>query len=70
MKETGSRGGFGPALRALRTAANLTLEEVSEAAGVSPSYLSRAENNQVTPTAGWVQLVAIAIGDHLAKEAA
>lgn len=43
----------------------MTLEQVSEAAGVSPSYLSRAENDQVTPTAGWVQLVAVAIGEHL-----
>jgi len=63
MTQTTTPGGFGPALRALRTTAGLTLEEVSDRAGVSPSYLSRAENNQVTPTAGWVQLVAVAIGE-------
>jgi len=44
----------------------MTLDEVAEAAGVSPSYLSRAENDQVAPTAGWIQLVAVAIGDHIA----
>lgn len=57
--------GFGGALKALRTAAGMTLEQVSDAAGVSLSYLSRAENDQVTPTAGWVQLVAVAIGNHI-----
>ena len=57
--------GFGNALRALRLRADMSLEQVSEAAGVSQSYLSRAENDLVTPTAGWVQLVAVAIGDHL-----
>lgn len=61
--------GFGGALKALRLAAGMTLEDVSDAAGVSLSYLSRAENNQVTPTAGWVQLVAVAIGNHI-KDAA
>lgn len=65
MTETAQRAGIGPSLRALRTAADMTLDEVSEAAGVSLSYLSRAENDLVTPTAGWVQLVAVAIGDHL-----
>lgn len=61
--------GFGGALKALRNAAGMTLEQVSDAAGVSLSYLSRAENDQVTPTAGWVQLVAVAIGNHI-KDAA
>ncbi|NYD39951.1 helix-turn-helix domain-containing protein [Nocardioides panaciterrulae] len=69
MTESISTGGVGPALRALRLAADMTLEQVAEAAGVSPSYLSRAENNRVTPTAGWVQLVAVAIGDRLASAA-
>lgn len=60
--------GCGVAIRALRQAAGMTLDEVSTAAGVSVSYLSRAENDQVTPTAGWVQLVAVAIGDHIAAK--
>lgn len=44
----------------------MTLEDVSESAGVSLSYLSRAENDLVTPTANWIQIVAVAIGNHLA----
>lgn len=70
MTESTHGGGIGPALKALRLAADMTLEEVAEAAGVSPSYLSRAENDIVTPTAGWVQLVAVAIGDNIAGRSA
>lgn len=43
----------------------MTLQQVSDAAGVSVSYLSRAETNSVTPTAGWWQMVAIAIGEYI-----
>jgi transcriptional regulator with XRE-family HTH domain len=60
----------GAAIKALRVAAGMTLEDVAEAAGISPSYLSRAENDLVTPTANWIQLVALAIGNHLASVAA
>lgn len=55
----------GAALRALRKTAGMTLQQVSDAAGVSVSYLSRAETNDVTPTAGWWQMVAVAIGEHI-----
>lgn len=60
----------GAAIRALRVAADMTLEEVADAAGVSQSYLSRAENDLVAPTANWIQLVAVAIGNHLAASVA
>lgn len=60
----------GPALKALRVAAGLTHEALAEAAGVSPSYLSRAENGLVNPTPEWIQLVALAIGNHMADLAA
>lgn len=56
----------GEALKALRDAAGMTIQQVADAAGLSPSYVSRAENNQVTPTAGWWQMVAVAIGRHIA----
>lgn len=69
MGDTGHTVGVGTALRALRLSAEMTLDQVAEAAGVSPSYLSRAENDQVTPKTGWVSVVAIAIGDHLAARA-
>lgn len=59
---------LGPSLKALRTAAGMTLEEVCAAAGVGLSYLSRAERNLVKPTDGWIAMVAVAIGKHLARE--
>jgi predicted transcriptional regulator len=69
MTNTGSQG-LGLALKALRTAADLTIEQVADMAGISPSYLSRAERGHITPSATWVQVVAVAIGDHLAQKAA
>ena len=60
---------LGTALSALRTAADMTLQEVADVAGVSLSYLSRAENGLVTPTAQWVQVVTIAIGERIASDA-
>lgn len=57
----------GEALRAIRNAAGMTLQQVSDKAGVSPSYLSRVETGQVTPTANWVELVAVAMGEHMAQ---
>ncbi len=59
----------GAAIKALRVAAGMTLEDVAEAAGISQSYLSRAENDLVTPSANWIQLVAVAIGNRLAAAA-
>lgn len=44
----------GAALRAARLASGLTVESTAERAGVGASYLSRAENNIVTPTSTWM----------------
>ena len=60
---------LGTALVALRTTAGMTLQEVADVAGISLSYLSRAENGLVTPTAQWVQVVTIAIGGRIARDA-
>lgn len=60
----------GAALRLIRQAAGMTLEQVSNEAGISVSYLSRVENGVVTPTDAWVSIVAVAIGHHMAKDAA
>lgn len=48
----------------------MTLEQVSAAAGVSISYLSRVENGTVTPTPNWFFNVATEIGARLSKQAA
>lgn len=57
--------GRGAALRILRKSANMTLDDVASAAGVSTNYLSRAENGLVEPSAGWVDNLIVAIGDHI-----
>ena len=46
----------------------MTLQEVADEAGVSLSYLSRAENGLATPTSKWVEVVATAIGKRIAKD--
>lgn len=60
----------GKALRAIRLGAGMTLQQVSDAAGVSVSYLSRVENGQTHPSDTWVGMVAVAIGDHMATASA
>ena len=60
---------LGIALRALRLSAGMTLAEVAEAAGVAPSYLSRAENGLVTPSPSWVHNLAHSIGKRMADDA-
>jgi|ERR1700674_1467947 len=41
---------LGPALRQLRRAANLTLQELSDRTGLASSTLSKIENNLISPT--------------------
>lgn len=68
MATTNRPGGHGAQIRALRRAAGLTLDQLSDAAGVSKSYLSRVENGLLVPTDGWISMVALAVGDHLASQ--
>lgn len=60
---------LGTALRALRKAAGLTLDDVSRSAGISAPYLSNVENGNVSPSADWVRVVAVAIGQRLEEAA-
>ncbi|MFC5676027.1 helix-turn-helix domain-containing protein [Aeromicrobium endophyticum] len=62
MTETNA---VGVALKTLREAAGMTLSRVSADAGVSISYLSRAENGQVQPSADWVRVITATIGANL-----
>lgn len=55
----------GRALRDLRIAAGLTLEEVAHSAGVSTAYLSKVERDEKAPRARWVSRVLFAIGNQL-----
>lgn len=70
MKHTKPTNGLGKALRTLRLGAGLTLEQVSAAAGVSISYLSRVENGDASPTALWFANVATEIGNVLDRQSA
>ena len=65
MAVTGSKNGVGVALRLVRLAAQMTLNDVSKAAGISYTYLSNVENGNVTPSAKWVHAVLEAIGERV-----
>ncbi|MFS3128681.1 helix-turn-helix domain-containing protein [Nocardioides sp. Bht2] len=58
----------GVALRVLRKAAGMTLNDVSRVAGVSPAYLSNVENGNVRPSAPWVHAVLGSIGSEIQAE--
>lgn len=68
MVRPATETGTGAALRALRLAAGLTIERTAHLAGISPSYLSRAESGDVQPKPKWVAHVAEVIGDQLAQD--
>lgn len=55
----------GTALRTLRQAAGLTLQQVAAGAGVSISYLSRVENGLTAPRPQWVQVVTEYLGSRI-----
>lgn len=56
----------GAALRILRKAAGLTLEQVAHEAGVSPTHLSRVETGTKPATNAYLGAVSEAIARHLA----
>lgn len=68
MTSTTKSAGPGKALRTLRLGAGMTLEQVSAAAGVSISYLSRVETGTVTPTPTWFFTVATELGHRLSAQ--
>lgn len=55
----------GAAIRVLRNAAHLTIEQVATEAGVSPSHLSRVETGAKSATPAWIGAVAETIARHL-----
>lgn len=61
MSETNDAA-VGLALRTLRKSVGLTLNDVSQAAGISGPYLSNVENGNVRPSADWVRTVMASIG--------
>lgn len=65
-----SVGGVNRALRTLRNASGMTLGEAASAAGVSVSYLSRAETGVVSPSSKWVARMITAFGECIATQKA
>ena len=59
----------GTALRTLRKASGLTIQQVATIAGVSAAHLNNAENGRVMPKPLWIAGVAEALGTHI-KDAA
>lgn len=55
----------GPALRNLREAAGLTLDEVAHSAGVSKAYLSKVERGAYAPKSRWIARVLFALSRHM-----
>jgi transcriptional regulator with XRE-family HTH domain len=53
---------FGKRLRELRTAGDITQEELGRRAGLSPKYLSRMENGHVNPSLDVLHRVASGLG--------
>ncbi len=53
---------FGRRLRELRTASDISQEELGRRAGLSPKYLSRMENGHVNPSLDVVHRVAAGLG--------
>lgn len=55
----------GQGLRALRTLARMTLEEVAALAGSGQSYLSQVENGKASPSNAYVAKVSAVIAERL-----
>lgn len=55
----------GPAIRAMRQAQGLTLQDLAERAGTSYSYLSQVEREGRTPTDRWLRDVTDALAKHM-----
>jgi transcriptional regulator with XRE-family HTH domain len=57
--------GIGTALRTLRKAAGLTLDQTKTLAGADAGYISKVENGVVTPSPTWIANLVGAIGEHM-----
>lgn len=55
----------GRSLRVLREMAGMTLDQVADEAGVSPTHLSRVETGKAIPTPKWVGTVAEVLAANL-----
>jgi len=60
-------GHVGGRIRAMRRMKNISARELANKAGISPGYLSRLENDKVSPTVAMVTRVVQAMGGNVAQ---
>jgi transcriptional regulator with XRE-family HTH domain len=60
-------GRLGDALRSVRKASGLTLEQLAQRAGTAPSYLGRVERGERSPSSEWVDSITRALGKRFAE---
>lgn len=60
-------GHVGGRIRAMRRMKNISARELADKAGISPGYLSRLENDKVSPTVAMVTRVVQAMGGNVAQ---
>jgi transcriptional regulator with XRE-family HTH domain len=58
---------LGDRIKRLRLASDLTLKEVGEKAGVSPTHLSEIERGKTSPTVGALLRIAAALGEEASR---
>lgn len=63
-------GHAGNAIKAMREAQGLGINELAGMAGVNASYLSQVERELKSPSKRWLRSVTDALGKHLAESAA
>ena len=57
----------GERIRQLRLGLGISVRALAARTGFSPSLISQAENGQVTPSIGWLERIAMALGVSLGK---
>ncbi len=57
-----AHGAVGPRIRSLRLQRKLTLKEIADKAGITPSALSQIERDRSNPTLGSLKAIASALG--------
>lgn len=60
----------GTAIRAMRTATDLTLRDLAALSGTSYGYLAAVERGQRVPTVPWLRDVTDALAEHLLAKGA
>jgi transcriptional regulator with XRE-family HTH domain len=58
-------GSTGSAIRVMRLAQGLTLQQLADLAGTSPSYIGQVERGDRQPSQGWLETITAALAHNL-----